>query len=95
MKIYTFTEAELETFVELTQGLNDYQGSYESVPDYQEWLEQQFGEDCLDYSEPSNLYQYEFDTDWWYGYTTGRFSSEILTWIENTRHDIQQLTTQE
>jgi len=88
---YTFTQEQLDLYTEIVSGLQDYQGTENSPQEYEEWLEETFGEYWLDYQgEGGNLYDYEFEAEWWYGYITGNFSPDILKWIEDEKKEYEK-----
>jgi len=88
---YTFTQEQLDLYTEIVSGLQDYQGTEDSPVEYEEWLEETFGEYWLDYQgEGGNLYDYEFEGEFWYGYVTGNFSPDILKWIEDEKKEYEK-----
>jgi hypothetical protein len=91
---YTFTEQQLNDFTNCVKSicveeLNDYA---ETPQEYDEFLEKTFGEDYLDYQGEGcgNLYEYEWDYDFYYGLVTGNFSPSILEWIENEKDNMKE-----
>jgi hypothetical protein len=97
MKNYTFTQDQLEEYSNLIQGLMDYQGTHDSPPEYEEWLEKTFGEDWLDYQieGDGNLYECEFDFEFYYGLVVGQFSQGIKDWIESEKEGIKEWKEQQ
>ena len=87
---YTFTEDQLYHFTQIVSGLYDYQGTHDSPPEYEEWLEQTFGENWLDYASDFVLYEYEFDETFYYGLVTGNFTQDVLDWIEGIKKQIEE-----
>ncbi len=92
MKTYTFTEDQFEEYSNLIQGLMDYQGTYDSPPDYEEWLKETFGKDWLTYQVDGdgNLYEYEFEYEFYYGFVVGEFSQDIKNWIECEKESMKE-----
>lgn len=89
MTTFTFTPEQFEAYSDLIQGLMDYQGTHDSPPVYEEWLEETFGEDWLDYQLEynGNLYEYEFQYDFYYGLVVGDFSQDIKDWIDTEKEN--------
>jgi hypothetical protein len=89
---YTFTEEQFIDFVEITENISDYKQTNDTPPVYENFLEKTFGEDYLDYQldGDGNLYEYEWDYDFYYGLVTGNFSEEILEWIENQKDNMKE-----
>ena len=87
MNTYTFNDDQLWKYSNLICGLMDYQGTYDSPPAYEEWLEKTFGIDYLDYQVDGdgNLYEYEFSFELYYGIVVGDFSQDIKDWIEEEK----------
>ena len=97
MENYTFTQNQLEEYSNLIQGLMDYQGTHDSPPEYEEWLAETFGEDWLDYQVDGdgNLYEYEFDYEFYYGLVVGEFSQDIKDWIEAQKQCMKEWEEQQ
>ena len=89
---YTFTQQQLDLYTEIVSGLQDYQGTEDSPKEYEEWLEETFGEEWMEYQSEGegNLYEYEFESEFWYGYVTGNFSPNILKWIEDEKKEYEK-----
>jgi hypothetical protein len=87
---YTFTEDQLNQFTQIISGLFDYEGTHDSPPEYEEWLEQTFGEDWFDYASDCRLYENEFDVTFYYGLVTGNFTQDVLEWIDDTKKQIEE-----
>jgi hypothetical protein len=97
MKTYTFTEDQFEEYSNLIQGLMDYQGTYDSPPEYENWLIDTFGGDWSEYQVDGdgNLYEYEFDYEFYYGLVVGEFSQGIKDWIEQEKTSMKEWKEQE
>jgi len=61
-----------------------YQGTYESNPDYENFLEKTFGKDWLEFHSDfwERGYDFEFEYDWYVYQVTGVMSQEMKEWVE-------------
>jgi hypothetical protein len=90
---YTFTQEQLDLYTQMLVNSEQFKGTYDSLPEYEEWLKETFGKDWSEYqseSEDGNLYEYEFEGEFWYGYVTGNFSPDILKWIEDEKKQYEK-----
>jgi hypothetical protein len=92
MENYTFTPTQLSQFMELTNGLSDYQGSSDSSPIYDEILKEIFGENWGDLiGEWDDLFNYEFGPEAYYYVLTGNKPTGFDDWIEQGKEILEQI----
>lgn len=78
------TENQLETIVRLkTEDRLYYFESYDSNPDYTDFLQKTFGEDYHElHDEWQRCYDFEFDFDWYVYQVTDVMSEDMKQWIQ-------------
>ena len=89
---FTFTSTELYDYTQIIQNLQDYKNTYDTLPEYEEWLETTFGEDWLDYHMDfdAELYQFEWCEIFYYGLVTGKWSDQIKEWVKERKEYINE-----
>ena len=89
---FKLTEEQFDLYTHIMSYIQNYKGTEDSAPEYEEWLEETFGEEWLEYQieADGNLYEYEFEGEFWYGYVTGNFSPDILKWIEDEKKQYEK-----
>jgi hypothetical protein len=78
------TENQIETIIRLKTHDNLYYfRSYDSNPNYTDFIERTFGEDYNElHDEWQRCYDFEFDMDWYVYQITGEISEEMNHWIQ-------------
>jgi hypothetical protein len=97
METYTFTPKQLFEYSQLIGEVYSYDGTGDINPHYDQFLEETFGEDWLDYQTEGNgaLFDYEWNPEFYYGLITGVFNKEIQDWIETEKKDIAEFREDE
>lgn len=97
MKTYTLTDYQFFEYSELISEVNSYDGTGDMNPHYEEFLEETFGEDWFDYQLEGNgnLFEYEWENDFYYGLVKGKFCKEIKKWIETEKKRIAEFKEDE
>jgi hypothetical protein len=78
------TENQIETIIRLkTEDNLYYFNTYDSNPNYTDFIERTFGEDYNElHDEWQRCYDFEFDMDWYMYQITGEISEEMNQWIQ-------------
>jgi hypothetical protein len=97
METYTFTPKQFFEYSELILEIHSYDRFGDVNPHYDQFLEETFGEDWLDYQLEGNgaLFEYEWNHDFYYGLITGVFCEEVQQWIETEKKRISEFEQDE
>jgi hypothetical protein len=91
------TKQQINTIVRLA--MDDklhYYGTYEVCPDYQQFVEETFGEYHFElHEEWQSCYNYEFSDDWYVYLVTGQMSQEMKEWIKEGLEQLNELDLEE
>ena len=92
MEKIIFTPEQLEHFMEMTNTLSQYHGTYDSPEEYENFLDKTFGDDWSELmGEWDGLYSYEFDYHVYLYLSTGIMLPELQEWIEEGKQILQEI----
>lgn len=87
------TKAQIGVIAELMANDKMYfMGTYNTNPDYENFLEETFGENWLDLHLDiwERCYEYEFHYDWYVYQVTGIMSEEMKEWIKEGLESLEE-----
>ena len=83
---------QLSHLVELAMEAARYEGTYDTVPFYDEFLSETFGNDWHELcGEWDDLHYYEFDVDFFIYLSTGVMSKSMEDWISQGKELLQRI----
>jgi hypothetical protein len=92
MDNFNFTREQLENFMMMTDGMNDYQGTSETFELYDEFCRDTFGQDWNELiGEWDDLYLLEFQPDVYVFLSTGIQTQYLKDWIEQGKEILSQI----
>jgi hypothetical protein len=91
----TITPEQLQQFMVITNGILDYQGSYDGPQEYVDFLSETFGENWDNLiGEWDDLYYFEFEIDVYLYLVSGVKTTSLEDWI-NQGKEILELILKE
>jgi hypothetical protein len=92
MENYIFNQEQLDTYVSLISNFNDYQGSIDTYPVYEDFLASVFGGDYDQLiGEWDDIFEYEFETDAYYYMVSDIKTPSLNYWIEQGKEILSQI----
>ena len=92
MENYIFNQEQLDTYVSLISNFNEYQGSTDTYPVYDDFLASIFGNDWNELiGEWDDLFYYEFETDAYYYMVSNIKTQSLNYWIEQGKEILSQI----
>jgi hypothetical protein len=81
MENITFTREQLNDFMMMTDGMNDYNGGSETFPVFDDFCEEVFGDDWSELiGEWDDLFNMEFEADPYIYLSTGIMTNALMDW---------------
>lgn len=88
----TITPDQLQQFMEITNGILDYQGNDDSPQVYEDFLYSTFGKDWSELmGEWDDLYYYEFEIDVYLNIVSGIKTTGLAEWIIQGKDILEQI----
>ena len=88
----TITPDQLQQFMEITNGILDYQGNDDGPQEYEDFLYSTFGKDWSELmGEWDDLYYYEFEIDVYLNIVSGIKTTGLAEWIIQGKDILEQI----